>query len=137
MDRYDHVIRDIQEQTEAGALRWQSVPPLTYQGYPLDSNRASRVYYTQYSLGDKQYGLAFVEAKAAHFDEDTESTSGRRVFEVVVLGLDGVALLRLYEGAVDREDLSKLAALIEERDDRVSGFFDAFEKARGVGSRGA
>ncbi len=59
--------------------------------------------------------------------------SERRDFEVLILDAEGEVALRLYEGAVDQNDLARLAGLIEGRNDRAKGFFAAFEKARPTG----
>ena len=136
MDRYDLVIRDIQEQTRDGALRWKSVSPSKYQNLSFRAGRVIRAYRTDYTLGEQEYELVFLDQRVSRFDEEAGWANEKRAFEVLILGTDGEIVLRLYEGAVDGDDLSRLAGLIETRDDRVTGFFSAFERARGIGSSG-
>lgn len=135
MDRYDLVIRDIQEQTEGGALRWRNVAPSTWE-HALNTGRTLRAYRADYALGDEEYELLFVDRKAERHEEYADRPAGRRTFEVLILDRDGEVALSLYEGAVDGDDLVRLAVLIEGRDDRTEEFFAAFEKARGVTSGG-
>ncbi len=135
MDRYDHVINDILEQSEDGVLRWRSVAPSRYENVLLNVDRVIRAYRTDYALGDENYELVFVDKKVDHLDEETGWMSARGgTSEVLILDAEGEVALRLYEGAVDQNDLARLAGLIEGRNDRAKGFFAGLSrKARPTG----
>ena len=129
MDRYDRVIRDVQQKTDEDLLRWEVVRPESHSKILMNADHVLRAYRADYGVGGKSYVLLFVERKV---DRDDEFGFGYPIggssFELFIVEEDGEIVLRLFDGAVDRDDLTKLAGLIEEHNDRVKGFFAAFDE---------
>ncbi len=125
MDRYDRIIRDIQQKTDEEIIRWKIASTDLYSGIILNSGRVIRTFSTDYPVGKKEYELIFVEKKTEYHDEfgDAEGYG----FEVFVLGTDRQVVLTLYDGVVDRDDLLRLSGLIDAHNDRAKEFFDAFD----------
>jgi hypothetical protein len=127
MDRYDRIIRDIQQRTDDEAIHWKVVNVDRYSSVLMNTFRVIRAFAADYPVGEKKYDLLFVERKVDYHDDFGDSTEGYG-FELVVLDEDGQLVLSLYEGVVDRDDLLKLSGLIDEHNDRVKGFFEAFDR---------
>jgi hypothetical protein len=127
MDRYIRVIRDVQGKTEEGLLDWKAVSGGKYWKGVINPDRVIRAYYVEYGLaGGKEYVLLFVERRLESYD-DYGDTFERIAYELHVLDHEGELVLPLYEGVVDRDDLIRLASLIEEHNDRAKSFFAAFD----------
>jgi len=127
MDRYDRIIRDVRQRTDDEAIRWRVVNADRYSDVLLNSLRVIRAFAAEYPVGAKKYDLLFVERKVDLHDDFGDSTEGYG-FELFVLDEDGQIVLSLYERVVDRDDLLKLSGLIDEHNDRVKNFFNAFDE---------
>ena len=128
MDRYDRIIRDIRQKTDDEIIRWKVVNADRYSDVLLNTYRVLRAFAADYLIGEKTYKLLFVERKIDFHDELGDSTEAYG-FELFVLDEDGQIVLSLYEGVVDRDDLLRLSGLIDEHNDRVKNFFDAFDES--------
>jgi hypothetical protein len=128
MDRYDRIIRDIQQKTDSELIRWKVVSSDQHSGILLNAFQIVRTLAAEYPIGKRKYDLLFVERKVDFHDEFGDSTEGYGC-ELLVLDEDGQMVLSLYEGVVDRDDLLKLAGLIDEHNDRVKNFFEAFDES--------
>jgi hypothetical protein len=91
----------------------------------LNASRVIRAFTADYPVGTKQYTLLFVERRIDLHDEFGESAESYG-YELFVLDRDGQIVLSLYDGVVDRDDPLRLAGLIDEQNDRVKDFFEAF-----------
>lgn len=126
MDRYDRIIADIIRRTDGGDLRWVCVR--TVDAHVLtNAEKVMRMFRATYQLGERKYHLLFVERRVDGTDE-FDNVTERIDFEVHVLGEDREVVLRLYEGVVDKSDLLTLASLIDDRNDRATEFFEAFDR---------
>ncbi len=126
MDRYDRIIRDIQQKTDSEVIRWKVVSSDQHAGILLNAFQIVRTFAADYPIGKRTYDLLFVERKVDFQDEFGDSTEGYG-FELLVLDEDRQIVLSLYEGVVDRDDLLKLSGLIDAHNDRVKNFFEAFD----------
>src|SRR4051812_42100573 len=99
MDRYDRVIRDMQQKTEDRRLAWKVVSPARYERILVDPGRVIRTVASEYTLADKKFDLLFVERKTDLFVDSGEIREGRD-FQVLVLDQDGEIVLSLYDGVV-------------------------------------
>jgi hypothetical protein len=127
MDRYDRIIRDVQERTDEDRLSWSVVNPARYEKVLVNPHRIIRAFTASYTLGLKVYNLLFVARRNEVHDESGDLIEGR-VFELLVLDVAGDIVLQLYDGIVDRDDLWRLSSLIDEHNDKAKGFFAAFEE---------
>jgi hypothetical protein len=127
MDRYDRIIRDVQQKTDDETIRWMVVNAERYSDVLLNTYRVLRAFTADYRVGKKGYVLLFVERKVDSHDDFGDSAEGYG-FELFVLDEDGQIVLALSEGVVDRDDLLKLSGLIDEHNDRVKDFFNAFDE---------
>jgi hypothetical protein len=93
----------------------------------LNAFRVIRAFKAEYPVGNKSYGLLFVERRVDYHDDFGDSTEGYG-FELFILDEDRQIVLSLYEGIVDRDDLLRLSGLIDEHNDRVKQFFSAFDE---------
>src|SRR5262249_13787242 len=118
MDQYDRVIRDIQRRTSDGVLQWAVVSPSRYERILTRADRVVRAFRADYPLGMKEYSLLFVQRKTESHDELGYLTETIDC-ELYVLDRDGEIVLPLYDGVVERGDLSTLAGLIDAYNDRV------------------
>src|SRR3954447_22054518 len=112
MDRYDRIIRDVQQKTDDESIQWKVVDPDRYSSVMLNIWRVLRAFTADYPVGKKDYVLLFVEKKVEYHDDFGGSTEGYD-FELFVLDEDGQIVLSLYEGLVDRDDLLRLSGLID------------------------
>ena len=128
MDRYDRIIRDVQVKTEEEALQWKLVNVEVYAGQVFNTHRVLRAFTAEYFIGKMSYTLLFVERKVDHHDDLYDSSEGSG-FELLILDKDHQIVLSLYDGVVDRDDLLRLAGLIDEHNDRVKDFFAAFDES--------
>ncbi len=127
MDRYDRIIRDIQQKTDDEVIHWKVANADRYSSVLMNTFRVLRVFTADYPIGEKKYDLLFVERKIDYHDDFGYSSEGYG-FELFILDEDGQIVLSLYEGVVDRDDLLKLSGLIDEHNDRVKSFFEAFDE---------
>jgi hypothetical protein len=127
MDRYDRIIRDVQEKTDDEIIRWKVVNADRYSDVLLNTYRVIRAFTAEYRVGKREYVLLFVERRVDFHDELGDSTEGYG-FELFILDEGGQIVFSLYDGVVDRDDLLKLSGLIDEHNDRVKDFFDAFDE---------
>ncbi len=128
MDRYDRLIRDVQQKTDDQRIRWKVGNPDRFADVVLNSSRVIRAFTADYPIGTNQYILLFVERRIDLHDEFGEPAESYGC-ELFVLDREGQLVLSLYEGVVDRDDLLRLAGLIDQHNDRVSDFFRAFEES--------
>jgi hypothetical protein len=133
MDQYDRVIRDIQQKTNDGVLRWSAMPPSKLRELSVYAPRLISAYRADYPLESRNYELLFLERAVDPFD-DFDGVSERTVLEVCVLGGEGELVLKLYGGVVETKDLIRLASLIEGYNEQVKGFFEAFDRANAAGT---
>lgn len=131
MDRYERIIRDVQERTEEDRLLWRLERPAACARILMNPDRVLRVYTADYDLAGSSYRLLFAERRTEFHDDFGEVFEGYG-FELFVLGMDGEIVIPLYEGVVDRTDLLRLAALVDEHNDRARDFFAAFDAAEAV-----
>src|SRR5271169_4748096 len=123
MDRYDRIIRDIQQKTDDEVIHWRVANADRYSSVLMNTFRVIRAFTADYPIGEKKYDLLFVERKVDYHDDFGDSAEGYG-FELFILNEDGQIVLSLYEGVVDRDDLLKLSGLIDEHHDRVKHFFE-------------
>lgn len=128
MDRYDRIIRDIQQKTDDEVIQWSVVDAERFSNVLMNAFRVIRAFKAAYPVGAKRFDLLFVEKKVDFHEPYADSTEGFG-FELFVLDADGQIVLPLYEGVVDRDDLLKLSGLIEGHNDRVKSFFEAFDES--------
>jgi hypothetical protein len=127
MDRFDCIIRDIQQKTDDETIRWKAVSAERYSGVVLNTARVIRAFSADYRVANKEYELVFIERKIDYHDDFSFLTEGRG-FELFVLGDGGQLVLSLFDGVVDRDDLLRLAGLIDAHNELVKQFFDAFDE---------
>lgn len=128
MDKYNRIIHDVQCKTEDEAIRWKLVNADRYAGILLNTIRVIRAFSADYPIGKKNFTLLYVERKVDTHDDFGDS-SEKYGFELFVLDQDGQIVLSLYEGLVDRDDLLRLSGLIDEHNDKVKDFFEAFDES--------
>ncbi len=128
MDRYDRIVRDIQQKTDDEAIHWKVVNADRYSSVLMNPFRVIRAFTADYPIGGKKYDLLFVERKVDYHDDFGDLAEGYG-FDLFILDEEGQIVLSLYEGVVDRDDLLKLSGLIDEHNDRVKDFFEAFDEA--------
>jgi hypothetical protein len=126
MDRYEQIIRDIIEKTQTQAITWQVVTtsdlPETIRG----RSQIRRCYKADYIVGQHPYNSYFVEI-AIKSNIGYSSDVEERVFILYIMDFAGNAILFELNGSlVEREDLNRLAGLIEVYNDQARRFFDAF-----------
>lgn len=131
MDRYERVIRDIQQKTHEEAIQWKVVNADRYSEVILNTYRVLRAFTADYRIGQREYELLFIERKADYHDDFGVLTEGYG-FELFILDKDRQIVLSLFEGVVDRDDLLRLSGLIDEHNDRAKNFFDAFDESGAV-----
>ncbi|HEX6987480.1 MAG TPA: hypothetical protein VF170_19025 [Planctomycetaceae bacterium] len=129
MDRYERVLRDIKGKTEAGLLSWVPESPHRYNSVVFNPDRVIRLFRADYTLGDSDYRLVFVERKRSEHDEYGDPVETLEI-ELLVLDAAENLVFPLTEGYVDREDLLTLASAIAEANDGARRFFDAFERVQ-------
>jgi hypothetical protein len=127
MDRFDRIIRDIQQKTDDEVIHWRAVSAERYSNVVLNTFRVIRAFSADYRIANKEYELVFIERKIDYHDDFSYSTEGRG-FELFVLGEGGQLVVSLYDGVVDRDDLLRLAGLIDAHNELVKQFFDAFDE---------
>ncbi len=127
MDRYDRIIRDIQSRTAQESLRWKVLRPLQYPLVVTNLDRVLRAFEGNYVLKGREYRLAFVEKRVDVHDEFNNNIESRG-YELFVLDEEGLVVLPIYPGLVDRRDLLKLAGLIDAHNDLARDFFRAFDE---------
>jgi hypothetical protein len=125
MNRFDRVIQDIQQKTANAELKWVIVSPGRFERVLIEPDRVLRAAAADYDLGGKKFLLLFAEKKADYFDDFGGVREGRD-FQLLILDQDGEIVLSFFDGVVDRDDLIKLAALIDDHNDRAREFFAAF-----------
>lgn len=131
MDRYDRIIRDVQQKTDDEIIHWTVVNADRYSDVILNSFKVIRAFSAAYPVGQRQYELLFVERRVDQHDDFGYSTEGHG-FELFILDEDRQIVLSLFDGVVDRDDLLRLSGLIDEHNDRVKQFFSAFEEPGAV-----
>ena len=131
MDQFDRIIRDVQAKTGDEMIRWDVVNAANYSHILLNVSRVIRAFKADYPIREREYGLLFVERRVDNRDEFGDSSESHG-FELFILDGDGQLVLSLYEGVVDREDLLRLASFIDDHNDRVRSFFEAFNGSGAV-----
>jgi hypothetical protein len=126
MDRYERVIRDVQQKTEDETIQWRTVRVLKYSDVVINPDRVVRSFEADYPVGGKDYVLLFVERRVEHHDDFGYISEGFD-YQLLILDEEGQIAVSLYDGVVDRDDLLKLSGLIEERNDRAKAFFASFD----------
>lgn len=128
MDRYDRIMRDVIERTENGLLRWGRAPRNFIQNCVLNPDQVFLAHWSDYDLSGQIYHLLFAEKRYG-----TKDSFGRTVEttrnELIVLDTGNEAVLSLFDGLVDREDLAQLASAIFEHNEHTKQFFEAFDAA--------
>ncbi len=128
MDRYDRIIRDIQQKTDEEIIRWAAVTAGRYSEVLLNPSRVIRAFSAAYPVGQKTYELLFVERRV-DFHNEFDYTTEVYGFELLVLDHNREIVLSLRDGVVERDDLLRLSGLIDAHNDRVKEFFGAFEES--------
>ena len=128
MDRYNQIIQDVQRKTDTEEIRWKVDNADRHSEIIFNTYRFIRTFISDYLVGKKNFTLLFVERKVDYYDDFGDSTEGYG-FDLYVLSEDGQIVLSRYEGVVDRDDFLKLSGLIDEHNDRVKAFFDAFDES--------
>lgn len=128
MDRFDRVMHDVLRKTDDREILWRVVDAGRYSGILLNVNRIIRAFLAEYLVGLETYNLLFLERKIDLRDEFGEFEEAISL-ELLVLDKDGQIVLHLYDGIVERADLLRLSGLIDDRNDRTSQFFAAFDQS--------
>jgi hypothetical protein len=128
MDKYDATLRRVYTETCEGRLQWEAVAPTSYGQIVLNADRAIRAVRTEMPLKDKRFPLLFVEKKELRHDAYGEPYDAL-VHELFVLDANHNLLLPLYDGLVDRKELSALAAAIFDESAEARAFFEALSEA--------
>ena len=85
MDRYDRIIHDVLQKTEAETIHWEVANADRYSQVHLKPGREVRAYTAVYPVGRKEYGLLFAESRKKFEDAFGGGWEGRD-YELFVLG---------------------------------------------------
>ena len=122
MDRYEKLLRTIVSQTESGQLKWHIKSPGECSEKIFNPDFVYQAYGADYLLNGKMYRIILVQRKDAKTDHDWDMIID--VYSVEVLILLGAKLIAtLDENHVEKTDLYKLAALVEEVNKESDEFF--------------
>ena len=127
MDKYERVIRDIQGKTRDRHVKWIVVNPSGYEKVLTNPNQVRRLNRADYNLRGRKYELCFVE-KIIPAEDDFGGYYESLNFQLLILDEDGEIVFTIHSGVVERDDLLKLAGLIDENNDRTQEFFAAFDE---------
>src|SRR5438094_157481 len=100
MDRYDRLIRDVQQKTENESIRWEVVNAGLYKKILLNIDTVVRAFTAEYPVGNRKYTLLLTVGKKHILNEYLPSTDAYNP-ELFILDIDGQVVLSLYDGLVD------------------------------------
>lgn len=123
MNKYEKLFEDIAKQTRAGSLKWKQLRRHANSDVIFSASLVFRQFSADFERSGNQFKLLLVEKK--YEDPEFDFAYDKYRPELLVIDEDGELVVTLSDSVIERNDLTRLADMVETHSDKASKLFDS------------